>query len=131
MTDHQPPPAVEAIGRLEADIADSLPYGLTYVSTDDVQTVLSALRDSREALEPFAAYSQQMDKYAVLHRGKHLPDSKVLAYSETEMGTCAALVVGHFRDADAVFGRKAGGWTGLYRSTIRAARAALDRRAGT
>lgn len=74
-----------------------------------------------KALEPFAAYMQQMDAYAVLHRGKHLPDDKVLAYSQTEMGTCAALVIGHFRDADAVFGKRAPGWSGLYRTKLRQA----------
>lgn len=74
----------------------------------------------RTALEPFAAYSQEMDAYAAFHRGQSLPDSKVLAYGQTEMNTCAALVVGHFRDADAVFAGRARGWSGFYRSTLRA-----------
>lgn len=77
--------------------------------------------DALEAsLVPFASYMDAMDAYASLHRGQHLPDNKVLAYSQTETGTSGALVVGHFRDAQyVVCGLPNGGWSGIYRSKVR------------
>lgn len=86
---------------------------------------LNALAARVEALEtalaPFASYMNAMDAYATFHRGQHLTDSKVLAYSQTEMGTCGALVIGHFRDAQHVMdGRDLPGWGGLYRTKLRA-----------
>jgi hypothetical protein len=51
------------------------------------------------ALAPFAAYFKQMEAYGTLHRGKMPPDAKVMAYSETEMGTSAAITAGDFRRA--------------------------------
>lgn len=84
---------------------------------------LARIAELEAALAPFAAYMRAMDAYATLHRGKHLPDSKILAYSQTEMGTCGALCVGHFRDAKHVMAdQPLPGWSGQYRSPVRAHR---------
>lgn len=67
------------------------------------------------ALEPFATYFKQMEAYGVFHRGKMLPDEKVMAYSQTEMGTSAAITIGDFRralEAMEKTGRKPGVYDG-------------------